>query len=76
MPGLVINDSPTLQLKPQKDNPKIWEATVKISSCKGNPNPGKTFGPGAFIVKAAILGGKMDKPLWTANACEFNLNPK
>jgi hypothetical protein len=76
MPPLSVNGSQTLQLKPVNEQNKIWSARVKITSCAaGNLKPGKQFTPGEFLVKAVVLGGKIDTPLWTNNPVEFRFTP-
>lgn len=75
MPPLSVNGSQTLQLKPVNEQNKIWSARVKIASCTaGNLKPGKQFTPGEFLVKAVVLGGKIDTPIWTNNPVEFRFN--
>lgn len=75
MKPLELNGSQTLQLKPVNEQNKIWSARVKITSCTtGNLKPGKQFTPGEFLVKAVVLGGKIDTPIWTNNPVEFRFN--
>lgn len=75
MPQLAINGSQSLQLKPENANPKIWSATIKIESCTGGRvKPNLPFEPGGFAIKAVVLGGKLDKPIWTFNPVKFRLN--
>lgn len=75
MPQLRLNGEQQLQLEPEPGNPKIWRGSIRIGSCEGHAlKDGQPFGPGDFLVKATILGGGINIPLWTANSCEFHLN--
>ncbi|MBI4023773.1 MAG: hypothetical protein HY360_02265 [Verrucomicrobia bacterium] len=78
MPQLKLNGEQQVQLAPEKGNKKIWRAGIKINTCEGAnfQKSDEQFQPGSFLVKACVLGGASDQPLWTANAYVFNLNRK
>lgn len=74
MPQLTINGSQQLQLKPVDAEQKIWMATVKLESCTGyRRKPDSQFSPGSFLVKAIVLGGSLNTPIWGANPVEFRV---
>jgi len=69
-----VNGSSGLQLKPEDKEQKIWSARVKIErvdppSLKKEGNA--SYSPGSFLIKATVLGGRIDIPLWTASYFEI-----
>jgi hypothetical protein len=75
MPQLRLNGEQKLQLKPADGNRNVWRGSLKVTSCEGhNLKRGEQFAPGKFLIKATILGGGLNVPLWTANAHEFHFN--
>jgi len=77
MPPIQLNGQSELQLKPTDASRKTWAATVKVESCiSPRHTPDKPFRRGEFMAKAVVLGGKIDSSLWTANPCDFSVNPK
>ncbi|MGC8977453.1 MAG: hypothetical protein ACP5OB_07545 [Candidatus Ratteibacteria bacterium] len=66
-----INDKSSLQLKPEDEDQKIWTGKIKIEKID-KPGVGKdSFLPGNFLIKATVLGGKINIPIWTANWFEI-----
>jgi hypothetical protein len=69
-----MNGMSTLQLKPEDKEQKVWSNTIKISSIgRGNLGEKKSYDPGSFLIKATVLGGEINVPLWTANWFEIKL---
>jgi hypothetical protein len=61
MRQLNLNGKDHLQLKPEnEDSCKVWSAKVKIKSLYGN-----RLGAGQLLVKAVVLGGGINVPIWT-----------
>lgn len=57
-----LNNLSRLQLKPEKENCKVWKGEITVKQA-----PNKDFKTGTFLIKATILGGGIKEPLWTAN---------
>ena len=73
MPQLKINGNQRLQLKPDKKDFRIWQATIKLESCEGAARSVR-FAPGLFIIKATVLGGGIHVPIWTCNHNELQFD--
>jgi len=69
-----INGSSSLQLKPEDEEQRIWTGKIKIEDI-GKPGINRkdntVFLPSEFLIKATVLGGKINLPLWTANWFEI-----
>lgn len=66
-----INNSSCLQLKPEDEEGKIWGGKIKIESIAPPSDKKSSYSAGEFLIKATILGGKINVPLWTANYFEI-----
>jgi len=67
-----INGSSSLQLKPEDQEQKIWAGKIKIDRIDlPRQEEKESFSPGSFLIKATVLGGKINVPLWTANWFEI-----
>ncbi|MCX7917305.1 MAG: hypothetical protein N2589_04170 [bacterium] len=71
-----VNNSSSLQLKPEDDEQKIWIGKIKLEkidkpSVKKDGKEIDTYSPGNFLIKATVLGGKINVPIWTANYFEI-----
>ncbi|MCM8785845.1 MAG: hypothetical protein NC827_08430 [Candidatus Omnitrophica bacterium] len=67
-----INNSSSLQLKPEDDKQNIWTGKIKIEKIdkplvKKDGKDVEIYEPGTFLIKATVLGGKINVPIWTAN---------
>jgi len=70
-----INNSSSLQLKPEDDEQKIWSGKIKIENINkpsvDRKEKNDVFLPSEFLIKATVLGGKINLPIWTANWFEI-----
>jgi hypothetical protein len=70
-----INGSSFLQLKPEDDEQKIWSGKIKIENINkpsvDRKEKNDVFLPSEFLIKATVLGGKINVPIWTANWFEI-----
>ncbi len=69
-----INNSSSLQLKPEDQQQKIWKGTIKLENIDRPWRDGKDiyyYSPSSFLIKATVLGGKINVPIWTANYFEI-----
>ena len=59
-----VNGNEVVELTPEDKDQKIWSAEVPVKSLKCSK--GSSFKKGEILLRAVVLGGKVNVPLWTA----------
>ena len=66
----LLNGVQKIQLKPTDDAQLVWTAEVKVENFKF---PEKEYNrPDRILVKATLLGGATDRPIWTTIPMSFS----
>ena len=58
-----VNGNELVELTPEDKDQKIWSAEVPVKSLKCSK--GSSFKKGEILLRAVVLGGKVNTPLWS-----------
>ena len=64
-----VNGNEVIELTPEDKDQKIWSAEVPVKSLKCSK--GSSFKKGEILLRAVVLGGNVNVPLWTALQYSF-----
>ena len=59
-----VNGNEVVELTPEDKDQKIWSAEIPVNSLKCSK--GSSFKKGEILLRAVVLGGNVNVPLWTS----------